>query len=97
MNFYRWCMRYGAAILFVIALVQLVIGLIGPIHMLLSTTGRMASDLGYTPDRPSMQLELQLQMVMNAFTTAALPFFGALLINRLDRRAAPKDDAEPFE
>ena len=97
MNFYRWSMRYGAAILFVIALLQLVIGLIGPIHMLLSTTGRMASDLGYTPDRPSMQLELQLQMVMNAFTTAALPFFGALVINRLDRRTAPKDDTEPFE
>ena len=97
MTFYRWSMRYGAAVLFVIALVQLVIGLIGPIHMLLTTTGRMASDLGYTPDRPSMQLELQLQLLLNAFTTAALPFFGALVINRLDRRLAPKDEAEPFE
>jgi hypothetical protein len=97
MTFYRWCMRYGAGILFVIALVQLVIGLIGPIHMLLTTTGRMASDLGYTPDRPSMQLELHLQMVLNAFTTAALPLFGALVINRLDRRVRPQDEAEPFE
>jgi membrane protein implicated in regulation of membrane protease activity len=97
MTFYRWSMRYGAAILFVIALVQLVIGLIGPVHMLLTTTGRMASDLGYTPDRPSMQLELQLQLVMNAITTAALPLFGALVINRLDRQTAPKNEAEPFE
>ena len=97
MSFYRWCMRYGAAILFVIAVVQLVIGLIGPIHMLLTTTGRMASDLGYTPDRNPLQFELQLQMVMTAITTAAFPFFGALLISRLDRRVRPKDDSEPFE
>lgn len=97
MTFYRWSMRYGAAILFVISLVQLVVGLIGPIHMLLTTTGRMASNLGYMPDRPSLQIEFQLQMVMNAITTAALPFFGALLINRLDRRARPADEAEPFE
>ncbi len=97
MSFFRWCMRYGAAILFVVALVQLAIGLIGPIHMLLSTTGRMASDLGYRPDQPSLQLQIHLQMVMNAFTTAALPFFGALVINRLDRRTRPADETEPFE
>ena len=98
MSFYRWSMRYGAAILFVIALVQLVIGLIGPVHALLSTTGRMASDLGYSPEvYPSQALQIQLQLLLNAFTTAALPFFGALLINRLDRRARPADEAEPFE
>ena len=97
MNFYRWCMRNGAAILFVIALVQLVIGLIGPIHMLLTTTGRMASDLGYTPDRSPLQLEMHLQMVVSALAAAAWPLFGALVINRLDRRARPADETEPFE
>lgn len=97
MSFYRWCMRYGAGILFVIALVQLVVGLIGPIHMLLTTTGRMASNLGYTPDQSPLQLELQLQMVVNAITIASFTFFGALVINRLNRRTAQKDEAEPFE
>ncbi|MEA3014787.1 MAG: hypothetical protein QOD42_3332 [Sphingomonadales bacterium] len=98
MTFYRWCMRSGAAILFVIALVQLVIGLIGPIHALLTTTGRMASDLGYSPEvYPSQALQLQLQLLLSAFTTAALPFFGALVINRLDRRARTADETEPFE
>jgi hypothetical protein len=97
MSFYRWCMRYGAAILFVIALVQLVVGLIGPIHLLLTTTGRMASDLGYTPDRSPLQLEMHLQMVVSALGAAAWPFFGALVINRLDRWIRPADEAEPFE
>ena len=97
MSFYRWCMRYGAGILFVVALVQLVIGLIGPIRMLLQTTGRMASDLGYTPDGSPLQLELHLQMLLTAITTAAFTFFGALVINRLDRRTRPADETEPFE
>jgi hypothetical protein len=97
MTFYRWCMRYGAAILFVTAVIQLLIGLIGPIHLLLTTTGRMASDLGYMPERSPMQLELQLQMVVSALGAAAWPFFGALVINRLDRRTRPADETEPFE
>jgi hypothetical protein len=98
MSFYRWCLRYGAAILFVIALVQIVVGLIVPIHAMLTTTSRMSSDLGYVPEGYSSQhLQLQLQLILNAFTTAALPFFGALVINRLDRRPAPKDERETPE
>jgi hypothetical protein len=95
MSFYRWCMRCGAAILFVIAFLQLAIGLIGPVKQLLATTSQMASNLGYVPG--DMQLEMQLQMLLNAFYTAAFTFFGALLINRFDLWLDSKHKAEAAE
>lgn len=96
MSFFRWCMRYGAAILFVITGVQLLIGLIGAVHLFqVSNAGGSGYEIGSTSDRP-LQFLVLLQTLMNAFTTAALPFFGALVIHRLDRRADPRQ-AEPFE
>ena len=95
MSFYRWCMRYGAGILFVVALLQLVLGLIGPIRMLLATTSQMASNLGYSPG--DLQLEMQLQLLTGAFSSAIFTFFTALAINRADRWLDHRDKAEPFE
>ena len=48
-----------------------------------------------TSERPG-QLLLLLQGLIGAFGTPALTFFGALVINRLDKRADPRE-AEPFE
>ena len=95
MSFYRWCMRSGAAILFVFALLQFTIGLIGPIRQLLATTSQMASNLGYTPG--DLQLEMQLTMLLSALSTGVFTLFGALVINRVDRWLALKEKAEPFE
>ena len=95
MSFYRWCMRSGAAILFVIAILQLAVGLIAPVKLLLATTSQMAPNLGYTPG--DMQLEMQLTMLLNAFSTAVFTFFGALVVNRVDRWLALKEKAEAAE
>jgi hypothetical protein len=95
MSFYRWCMRYGAAILFVVALLQLAIGLAGPIRQLFATTSQMASSLSYAPS--DMQWEIQLQMLLGAFSGAIFTFFTALAINRADRWLDQRDKAEPFE
>lgn len=95
MSFYRWCMRHGAAILFIVALLQLAIGLIGPIKQLLATTSQMASNLGYQPG--DLQLEMSLQMLLGAVSTAAFTLFGALVISRVDRWLALKDGTEGAE
>ena len=81
--FFTWCMRYGAAILFVVALLQLVIGIIGPLYFLAQETGEMASNHNYRPD--GMLDVLHLQALLSALYGAMLPFFGAVLIDRLDR------------
>ncbi len=95
MSFYRWAMRYGAAILFVVALVQLLIGLIGPIKMLFSTTSQMASSLNYTPG--DFQLEMLLQMLFGALSNSIFTFFTALAINRADRWLDQRDNSEPAQ
>ena len=94
MSFYRWCMRYGAPILFVISALQLVLGII----FLLQTWSTIPGETGFSGSesgRPMAALFL-LQGLISVFTTAALPFFGAVLIYRLDRRGDPRQ-AEPFE
>ena len=82
-GFFGWCMRYGAAILFAVALLQLALGIIGPIYFLAQATSEMASDHSL---QPSGMLDiLHLQTVLSAISPAMFPFFGALLIDRLDR------------
>jgi hypothetical protein len=96
MSFYRWCMRSGAAILFVIACVQLLIGLLTFIQFLTTPQGGVPTyNLGAAD--PPYHFLLLLQMLASAFTTAALPFFGALVINRFDQWLHDRKQAEPFE
>jgi hypothetical protein len=91
---FRWCMRHGAKLLFALAVVQLLVGLIPFVATLFSETGHMASDLGYSPGAPSFPLQLQLQLLFQTVASAAFPFFGALVIDRLDRWLTARD-AEP--
>ncbi len=97
MSFYRWCMRSGAAILFVISGLQLLLGIL----IVIKTYGAMSGGApSFVSDSgaPSMQILLVLQQLIGVFSAAALPFFGALLIYRLDRRhRADPREAEPFE
>lgn len=94
MSFYRWCMRYGAAILFVIAGLQLLIGII----IVLQTVGAASGNPGFagTDGASSLQGLVIMEGLIRVFTTAALPFFGALIVHRLDKREDPRQ-AEPFE
>ena len=94
MSFFHWCMRYGAAILFVIAGLQLLIGII----IVLQTVGAASGNPGFvgSDGASSLQGLVIMESLIRVFTTAALPFFGALVINRLDKRGDPRQ-AEPFE
>jgi len=98
MSFYRWCMRCGAAILFSLAFLQLVIGLIGFAQMVVSN-GSSLGDSTYSPAQadPPFHFLLMLQALTGMLGSVAWPFFGALVINRLDRWLGSKQDAEPFE
>ncbi|MGQ0659808.1 hypothetical protein [Sphingosinicella sp.] len=92
MSFYRWCMRFGAAILFAIAMVQLVLGLIGVFQLIGSSETPLNHNMASVD--PSYHLLMVLQALLAVFASAALPFFGALLIERLDRWLAVKGRAE---
>ena len=92
MSFYRWCMRFGAVILFAIALVQLVLGLIG-IFQLAGYSQSSPNPVMPGYESPSNILVL-LQALLAVFSSAALPFLGALLIDRLDRWLAGREAAE---
>lgn len=82
---YRWCMRRGAVLLFIFAIVQFFVGLIPLVEALLTETGPMARNSSYMPDSSGIPFRLQLQVLFQAVSAAAFPFFGALLIDRLDR------------
>jgi hypothetical protein len=90
MSFYRWCMRAGAPILFAIAVAQLALGLAAAIRVATSD-----GTLGTVGD--AMSTLLTLQTLLGAVASAALPFFGALLIDRLDRRSELRNEAEAAE
>jgi hypothetical protein len=94
MSFFHWCMRYGAAILFVIAGLQLAIGII----IVLKTVGAASGNPGFAGLDGGSPLQglVILDQLIRVLTTAALPFFGALVINRLDKKGDPRE-AEPFE
>ena len=97
MSFFHWCMRYGAAILFVIAALQLVLGIVLVLQTFSASSGATPAFAGGDSEAPLRMLML-LQQLIGVFTTAALPFFGALLIYRLDRRhRVDPRQAEPFE
>jgi hypothetical protein len=88
---FRWCMRHGAKILFAFALIQLLVGLVPLIGTLFAETGHMARNLGYSPGDMDYPFSLQLQLLFHAVVSAAFPFFGAVVIDRLDRWLAARD------
>ena len=88
---YRWSMRHGAAILFGVALIQFLVALAPLISVLISETGQMAANYSYAPAYSGIPSSLHFQMLFQAIVSAALPFFGALLIDRLDRWIPVRD------
>ena len=87
-RFYHWSMRNGARILFMISLLLLLTGLWPVLYGLFSLTSEMSGSHYYTPEVEiaGMQSQMLIQALINAVGAAALPFFGAVLIDRLDRR-----------
>lgn len=93
----RWCMRHGAKLLFALAMLELLVGLIPLVSALLSETGQMAANYGYSPNAPGMPFGWQLKTLFSAISGAAFPFFGALLIDRLDRWLGTRDVREAVQ
>lgn len=89
---YRWSMRDGAKLLFALALLLLLIGLIPLLSVLTSETSQMAANYSYVPAGSEFPVALYLQLFATALQSAALPFFAALLIHRIDRRLATADE-----
>ena len=79
---FNWSMRYGAAILFVISLGVLVVSFVtyvtGMPNMFLDTAAPEKT-------QPMARLWVFASGTANALHSAAFPFFGALVIERLDR------------
>jgi hypothetical protein len=98
MSFYRWCMRSGAAILFALAFLQLVIGLAYFVQIVIANGSPMGDGrYSIAQGDPPFQFLVMLQMLTRVLVAAAWPFAGALLINRVDRWLALKERAEAAE
>jgi hypothetical protein len=84
-------MRHGAKLLFAFALVQFLVGLVPLVIAISTETGQMAENHGYYPDASAIPFTVQLQILFSSVSGALFPFFGALLIDRLDRWLAKRD------
>jgi len=88
---FRWIMRRGAGLLLIFALIQFLVGLVPLVERVLSETGRMAQHHGYSPGYGGIPFGMELTMLFSAVGSAAFPFFGALVIDRLDRWLEGRD------
>lgn len=87
---FRWSMRHGAKIVFAVALLQLVAGLLLPLATFLAETGHMMRDLSYSSAGDVSTL-LQMSQLLYSLTSFALLLTGALIIDRADRWIALRE------
>ena len=88
---FRGCMRHGAKVLLVFAIIQVLVGLYPLLNLVLTETSHMARNLGYSPGMTDLPFSMQLQLMFSTMSGAVLPFFGALVIDRLDRWLSVRD------
>jgi hypothetical protein len=83
---FRWTMRHGAKIVFAIALLQLLAGLVLPLYAIYAETSRMAANHEYTPEGnwASISALLQMSQLFYSLTTFAFLLIGAIAIDRAD-------------
>ena len=82
-NLYRSAMRSGSRLLFGIALILLAVGILNALWSI----GRFGPDNGLHPDWFVLATQL-----LAAFSLPTIPLLGALLINRIDRFLALRED-----
>ena len=87
---FRWTMRNGAKLIFTVALLHLLYGLLLPLTLLLSETRRMAANLNYSPGG-DLDTLFHLSNLISSVGTAAFLLIGALLVDRVDRWFALRD------
>ena len=90
MRLFHWTMRYGAMILFLFAIWEVVAGVV-EVWNRWETIG--ATSGAWTPTTAS--LAVRLAMAVHYFSYAIPPFVGALVIYRIDRwlNAQPRTEA----
>lgn len=93
----RWLMRRGAGLLLIFALIQFLVGLIPLVGRVFSETGRMAQHHGYSPEYDGIPFGMEFTILFAAVGNAAFPFFGALVIDRLDRWLDVRNKSELSE
>lgn len=85
MRVYKWSMKYASVILFVISAVIFLIGL-GQALFALKSSGGEAVVAGEPIGAGLMSFLLLLTGTFTALSSAAVPFLGAVAIDRWDRR-----------
>jgi hypothetical protein len=91
MSLFRWAMKRGAAILFVLSLLIFVTSLVTQV---MSGTGGAYTSFAAELNPNFPRAWFFLLAFIGALSSSALPFFGACLIDRADRALSRKEAAE---
>ena len=96
-SIYVWAMRNGSAILFAVAAILFLVGLAQALVGMRNTVGD-SFVAGEPLGQAGTQWIMFLSGTLAAFSSAAIPFLGALVIHRWDRSVrgadGPKDYAD---
>jgi len=90
---YSWSMRNGSRILFWAAIFGFFATLWGQFVVLAKSFGKMASD-HYSESLPYFSLESFLTALGSALITFGFLFLAALVIDRIDKRIAAREEAQ---
>jgi len=92
-RFFNWAMHAGPVILFWAAILTFFATMFGQFTVMSSSIQTMAQD-HYAGTMPGMDVEQFIFAFGSALSSAAFLFFGALLIDRMDRWIQKKEAAE---
>jgi hypothetical protein len=87
-NFYRWAMRNGAPILFVVAPIVFVVSFIGQFLMGMTSVNHI--DFPSEPGHASMRLIFLVSAAASALSNCATIFAAACIVDILGRRYSTK-------
>ena len=92
-RFFNWAMRAGPVILFWAAILTFCASMVGQFTVMSRSMQTMAQD-HYSGTMPGMDVEQFIFAFGSALSSAAFLFFGALVINRMDRWILKREAAE---
>ena len=90
MSFYRWAMRNGAPILFVIALIVFIVSFLGQFLLGTSSIGHMS--FPSEPGQAQVRLIFLISAAASALANSATIFAAACIVHILGQRHPAKSD-----